>query len=65
MIYCLFCGFVKAKLIKVAKMEGVMHEVDHAYSVQSTWWLHRVPFMACVIDSLTIWLWLGFVEFFL
>ena len=45
-----------AKLIKLAKMAGVMgmHEADHAYSIRSTWWLHRsatdVPFMACVIN---------------
>ena len=43
-----------AKLIKLAKMAGIMHEADHAYSIQSTWWLHRlatdVPFIACVIN---------------
>ena len=43
-----------AKLIKLAEMVGVMHEVDHAYSIQSTWWLHQlatdVPFIACVIN---------------
>ena len=37
------------KLIKLAKMAGVMHEADHAYSV-----LHRlatdVPFIAYVIN---------------
>ena len=42
------------KLIKLAKMAGVMHEADHAYSIRSTWWLHRlvtdVPFIACVIN---------------
>ena len=26
-----------AKLIKLAKMAGVIHEADHAYSIQSTW----------------------------
>ena len=26
-----------AKLIYLAKMAGVMHEADHAYSVWSTW----------------------------
>ena len=31
-----------AKLIKLAKMAGVMHEADHAYFIQSTWWLHRL-----------------------
>ena len=30
------CGFVKAKLIKLAKMAGVMLETDHTYSIQST-----------------------------
>ena len=44
-----------AELIKLAKMAGVMHEADHAYSIWSTWWLHRlatdVPFIACVINS--------------
>ena len=43
-----------AKLIKLAKMAGVMCEADHAYSIRSTWWLHRlatdVPFIACVIN---------------
>ena len=43
-----------AKLIKLAKMAGVMHEADHAYSIWSTWRLHRlatnVPFIACVIN---------------
>ena len=29
--------FVKAVLIKLAKMEGVMHEADHACSIRSTW----------------------------
>ena len=43
-----------AKVIKLAKMMGVMHEADHAYSIRSTWWLHRlatdVPVIACVIN---------------
>ena len=43
-----------AKLIKFAKMAGVMHEADHTYSTQSTWCLHQlatdVPFIACVIN---------------
>ena len=43
-----------AKLIKLAKMVGVMHEADHAYSIPSTWWLDQlatdVPFIACVIN---------------
>ena len=42
------------KLIKLPKIVGVMHEADHAYSIQSTWRLPRlatdVPFLACVID---------------
>ena len=42
------------ELIKLAKMVGVMHKADHAYSIQSTWWLHRlatdVPFIECVIN---------------
>ena len=43
-----------AKIIKLAKMAGVMHEADHPYSTWSTWLLHRlatdVPFIACVIN---------------
>ena len=43
-----------AKLIKLAKMAGVMHEADQAYSIRCTWGLHRlatdVPFIACVIN---------------
>ena len=35
-------------------MVGVMHEGDHAYSIQSTLCLHRlatdVPFIVCVIN---------------
>ena len=31
-----FVDLPMAKLIKLAKMAGVMHEADHAYSVQST-----------------------------
>ena len=42
------------KLVKLAKIAGVMHEADHAYSIQSTWRLHQlatdVPFIACVIN---------------
>ena len=26
-----------AELVKLDKMEGVMPEADHAYSIQSTW----------------------------
>ena len=44
-----------AELIKLAKMAGVMHKADHAYSIRSTWYVHRlatdVPFIACVINS--------------
>ena len=43
-----------AKIIKLAEMAGGMCEADHAYSIRSTWWLHRlatdVPFIACVIN---------------
>ena len=43
-----------AELIKLAKMAGVVNEADHAYSIRSTWWLHRlatdVTFIACVIN---------------
>ena len=43
-----------AKLIKLAKMAGVMQETDHTYSIRSTWLLHRlatdVPFIARVIN---------------
>ena len=43
------------ELIKLAKMVGVMHEAGHAYSIWSTWYLHRlatdVPYIACVINS--------------
>ena len=43
-----------AELIKLAKIADVMHEADHAYSIRSTWLLHRlatdVPFIACVIN---------------
>ena len=52
-----FARFVKAELIKLAKMVGVMHGADHAYSIWSFWWLHRlatdVPSIACVINSLS------------
>ena len=56
------------KLIKLAKMAGVMHEADHAYFIQSTWWLHRlatdVPFIAFVITLPCIFYpLLGVVEF--
>ena len=30
-------GSKSFKLIKLAKMAGVMHEADHAYSIRSTW----------------------------
>ena len=35
--FLFFPGFVKAELIKLAEMAGVMHEIDHAYSIRSTW----------------------------
>ena len=48
------------KLIKLAKMMGVMHEADHAYSIRSTWLRSSidqlirlatdVPFIAYVIN---------------
>ena len=49
-------------------MAGVMHEADHAYSIRSTWWLHRlatyVPFIAYVINLPSIFYpLLGIVEF--
>ena len=50
----IFFRLVKAELIKLAGMAGVMNEADHAYSIRSTWWLHRlatdVPSTACVIN---------------
>ena len=53
-----FFRFVKAELIKLAGMAGVMHETDHAYSIRSTWLLHRlatdVPSIACVINCQSI-----------
>ena len=33
----IFYEFSMAELIKLAKMAGAMHEVDHAYSILSTW----------------------------
>ena len=35
--YLFFKGLPMAKLIKVARMVGAMHEEDHAYSIRSTW----------------------------
>ena len=32
-----FPGFVKAELIKLAKMAGAMHQADHAYYIRSSW----------------------------
>ena len=41
-----------AELINLAKMAGVMHEADHAYSIRSTWLLATdVPFIACLTYS--------------
>ena len=57
------------KLIKLATMAGVMHDADHAYSIRSSWRLHRlatdVPFIACVINLPCIFFYplLGVVEF--
>ena len=51
---CQMMDFPMTKLINLAKMAGAMHEADHSYSIQSTWWLHwlatDVPFIACVIN---------------
>ena len=33
----IFLEFSMAELIKLAEVEGVMHEVDHVYSILSTW----------------------------
>ena len=60
MIY-IFTDFdTMAELIKLAKMAGVMHEANHAYSNGIIWWLRRlatnVPFLACVLL-------VGYVEF--
>ena len=62
-----FMDLPLAELIKFAKMADVVHEADHTYSIQSTWWLHQlaadVPFIACIIclpstftDYLDLWL---------
>ena len=57
------------KLIKLAKMAGVVHEADHAYSIRSTWSMHRlatdVPFIAYIINLPYIFFCplLGVVEF--
>ena len=37
MIYFLFCRFVRAELIELAKIASVMHEVEHAYPIWSIW----------------------------
>ena len=34
--FSFFMDLLIAKLIKLAKMVAVMHEADHAYSIQST-----------------------------
>ena len=58
LVKMIFSGFVRAELIKLAGMAGVMHEADHAYSIWSTWLLHRlatdVPSIACVINCQSI-----------
>ena len=33
----IFDEFADGQLIKLTKMAGLMHEADHAYSIQSTW----------------------------
>ena len=33
----IFDGFADGRIDKLAKMVGVMHEADHAYSIRSTW----------------------------
>ena len=37
-----FFRVVKTELIKLARMAGVMHEADHAYSIRSTWEIHDI-----------------------
>ena len=53
-----FLRFVKAELIKLARMAGVMHEADHVYSIRNTWSLHRlatdVSSIACAINRQSI-----------
>ena len=53
------------KLIKLDKMAVVMHEADHAYSIQSTWWLDRLA-TDVLFNSLTLYFYLllVFVEFY-
>ena len=38
----IFSRFFKAELMKLADMDGVMHEADHAYSIRGTWRLQRL-----------------------
>ena len=33
----IFMDLPMAELTELAKMAGVMHEADHAYSIRSTW----------------------------
>ena len=48
----IFYGFSDGRIETLAKMAGVMHEAEHAYSIRSTWWLaNDVLFIACVINS--------------
>ena len=48
-----FPRFVKAELIKLAGMAGVMHQADHAYLYPEHLVIHQlatdVPSIACVI----------------
>ena len=51
--------FFPILLTKLAKMAGVMYDASyHNYSIQSTWWLHRlasdVPSITCAINSQSI-----------
>ena len=34
--------FSMAELTKLVKMADVTNEADHAYPIQSIWWLHRL-----------------------
>ena len=52
-----------AKLIKLAKMTGVMLEADHAYSIRSTWRLHRLATDVLLICLVFFYSLLGIVKF--
>ena len=36
-VILVFIDFLMAEMIKLAKIAGVMHEADQAYSIRSTW----------------------------